>query len=189
MDLAQARADLQRDLLAGRARVFQSLSALCSMIDIYNLSTIEIYWLSSKIEEIFGVVETAAKIEELVDVTRLKFYLAKISLVLLKLLTLKVNSITCLEERIRKIQEDLTIQQQSLIKVESKLKSSLDLKKREVEQVKADLAEARFSKLQDLVKKNNYLKSLISSIISFNNFFIAHNVESKCHMMTSKVQK
>ena len=32
-----------RELLASRTRVFQSLSALCSMIDIYNLSTIEIY--------------------------------------------------------------------------------------------------------------------------------------------------
>jgi len=47
-----------RELLASKARVFQSLSALCSMIDIYNLNTIEIYWLSCKIEEIFGVVGT-----------------------------------------------------------------------------------------------------------------------------------
>ncbi|KAJ8448608.1 LOW QUALITY PROTEIN: hypothetical protein Cgig2_010495 [Carnegiea gigantea] len=61
-----------RDLLASRARIFQSLSALRSMIDIYKLSTIEICWLSSKVEEIFGVVEAAAKIEELVDVDRVK---------------------------------------------------------------------------------------------------------------------
>ncbi|KAJ8437672.1 hypothetical protein Cgig2_028610 [Carnegiea gigantea] len=61
-----------RDLLASRARVFQSLSALRSMIDIYKLSTIEICWLSSKIEDIFGIVETAAKIKELVDVKRVK---------------------------------------------------------------------------------------------------------------------
>jgi len=51
------------ELLARRARGFPSLSALRSMIDIYNLSTIEICRLSSKIEEIFGIVETAVKIE------------------------------------------------------------------------------------------------------------------------------
>ncbi|KAJ8425340.1 hypothetical protein Cgig2_030499 [Carnegiea gigantea] len=61
-----------KDLLASRARIFQSLSALCSMINIYKLSIIEICWLSSKVEEIFGVVEAAAKIEELVDVDRVK---------------------------------------------------------------------------------------------------------------------
>ena len=42
------------------------------MIDIYKISTIEICWLSSKVEEIFGIVEAAAKIEELVDVDRVK---------------------------------------------------------------------------------------------------------------------
>ncbi|KAJ8422972.1 hypothetical protein Cgig2_025564 [Carnegiea gigantea] len=61
-----------RDLLASIARVSQSLSALCSMIDICKLNTIEICWLSSKIEEIFGVVETTTKIKELVNVNRVK---------------------------------------------------------------------------------------------------------------------
>ena len=61
-----------RDLLASRARVFQSLNALRSMIYFCNLNTIEICQLSSKIEEIFGVVETAAKIEELVHVDWVK---------------------------------------------------------------------------------------------------------------------
>ena len=42
------------------------------MIDTYKLSTIEIYWFSSKIEAIFGLVDTAVKIEELVDVDRVK---------------------------------------------------------------------------------------------------------------------
>ncbi|KAJ8419872.1 hypothetical protein Cgig2_000265 [Carnegiea gigantea] len=60
------------DLLASRAGVSQSLSELHSMIDIYKLSTIEIYWLFSKIEEIFGVVETAVKIADIVDVDRVK---------------------------------------------------------------------------------------------------------------------
>jgi len=58
-----------RNLLASKARVSQ-LSVLRYMIDIYKLSIIEICWLSSKIEEIFYVVETVAKIEELVDVDR-----------------------------------------------------------------------------------------------------------------------
>ncbi|KAJ8430067.1 hypothetical protein Cgig2_028779 [Carnegiea gigantea] len=61
-----------RELIASRARVFQSLSALRSIIDIYNLNTIEICWLSSKIEEIFGVVKTVVKIEDLVDIDRVK---------------------------------------------------------------------------------------------------------------------
>jgi len=52
-----------RDLLAGILRVSQSLSILCSMINIYKLSAIEIFWLSSKIEEIFGIVEIAIKIK------------------------------------------------------------------------------------------------------------------------------
>ncbi|KAJ8427650.1 hypothetical protein Cgig2_010663 [Carnegiea gigantea] len=116
MDLVQVYADFQRrdigvkNLLACKARVSQSLSALRYIIDIYRLSIIEIYWVSSKIEEIFGVVETAAKIEELV----------------------KEQEILREDEQVRKMQEDFTIQQQNLIE-ESKLKSSLDLKKREAE--------------------------------------------------------
>jgi len=42
------------------------------MIDIYNLSTIVICWLSPKIEEIFGAVETVVKIKDLVDVDQVK---------------------------------------------------------------------------------------------------------------------
>jgi len=67
------------------------------------------------------------------------------------------------------MQEDLTIQQQGLIEAESKLKSSLYLKKRETKQVKADLVEAGFSKLQDVEKEKNHPNSLISSVIYFNN--------------------
>ncbi|KAJ8426979.1 hypothetical protein Cgig2_033927 [Carnegiea gigantea] len=59
------------------------------------------------------------------------------------------------EEQIHKMREDLTIQQKSLIEAESKLKSSLDLKKREAE--------------QDLEKGKDHLKILIGSVISFNN--------------------
>ena len=49
------------------------------------------------------------------------------------------------------------------------LKSSLDLRKQEAEQVKADLIEARFFKLQDLEKEKDRLKNLIGIVISFNN--------------------
>ena len=38
------------------------------MIDIYKLSTKEIYWLSSKIEEIFGVVKATVNNKKLVDI-------------------------------------------------------------------------------------------------------------------------
>ncbi|KAJ8432848.1 hypothetical protein Cgig2_024536 [Carnegiea gigantea] len=134
-----------RDLLASRQRVSQSLSALCSMIDICKLNTIEIFWLSSKIEEIFGVVETAAKIEELVDL-----YLTKISLVFLKLLTLKVSPITYLMKL-----QNFRLRSRSLIEVENKLKSSLDLKKKQAE--------------KDLEKEKDHLKILIGSVISFSN--------------------
>ncbi|KAJ8431910.1 hypothetical protein Cgig2_013658 [Carnegiea gigantea] len=62
--------DFAKDLLASRAWVSQSLSALYSMVDIYKLSTMEIYWLSFKIEEIFGIVETIVKIKGIVDIDR-----------------------------------------------------------------------------------------------------------------------
>ncbi|KAJ8427718.1 hypothetical protein Cgig2_022192 [Carnegiea gigantea] len=126
-----------RDLLASRARVSQSLSALRSMIDIYKLSIIEICWLSCKIKEIFGVVEIVAKIEELADVDQ---------------------EILREDERTGKLREDLIIQQQNLIEADGMLKFSLYLKKREVEQVNANLIEARYSKLQDLEKEKDCLK-------------------------------
>jgi len=73
------------------------------------------------------------------------------------------------EERISKMREALTFQQYNLIEAESKLKFSLDLKRKEAEQVKADLIGAGFSKLQDLEKAKDHLKDLIGSVISFNN--------------------
>jgi len=56
-----------------------------------------------------------------------------------------------------------------LIEAEGKLKSSLDLKRKEAKQVKADLIEVRFSKLLDLEKEKDHPNILISSVISFNN--------------------
>ncbi|KAJ8445785.1 hypothetical protein Cgig2_000965 [Carnegiea gigantea] len=119
-----------RELLASRVRVSQSLSALPSMIDIYKLSTIEICWLSSKIEEIFGIVEIAVKIEDLVDVDRVKIFKAS-------KLKVKEQEVLREEEQVRKMQENLTVQQQVLLEAEGKLKSSPDLKKKEAEYLKA----------------------------------------------------
>ncbi|KAJ8423940.1 hypothetical protein Cgig2_008567 [Carnegiea gigantea] len=105
--------------------------------------TIEICWLSSKIEEIFGVVDTAVKIEELVDVDRVK--------------ALSDQDLTCSSE-IAHIEDQLN----NLSSKASKLKAK-------EQEVKADLADAKFSKLQDLEKEKNHPKSLIGSVISFNN--------------------
>ena len=57
-----------KSLLANGSRVSQSLTSLCSLINVYKLSTIEICWLSSKIEAIFGITESIAHIEESVDI-------------------------------------------------------------------------------------------------------------------------
>ncbi|KAJ8422655.1 hypothetical protein Cgig2_029099 [Carnegiea gigantea] len=67
-------------------------------------------------------------------------------------LRLKEQKILKEEERICKIQEDLTVQQ-----------------RRKAKQVKVDLAGAGFSKLQDLEKEKDHPKNLIGSVISFNN--------------------
>ncbi|KAJ8430069.1 hypothetical protein Cgig2_028781 [Carnegiea gigantea] len=169
MDLAQANADLQRR--DTRAKFYVPPS----------------YYegLSSKIEEIFGVVEMAVKIEDLVDIDRVKALSdqnltcsSEITLIEDQLnnlsseaskLKVKEQEVLSEEKRIRKMREDLNIQQQILLEAEGKLKSSLDLQKKKAELVKADLAEEGFSKLQDLEKEKNHLKSLIGSVISFKN--------------------
>ncbi|KAJ8436511.1 hypothetical protein Cgig2_003209 [Carnegiea gigantea] len=149
------------------------------------LNTIEICWLSSKVEEIFGPVEAVAKMEESVDVDRVKALsdqdltcsseIVRIEDGLNSLsneaakLKVKEQEILREEERIRKMREDLTAQQQNLKEAERTLKSSLDLRKQEAEQVKADLIKAGFFKLQDLEKENDRLKNLIDIVISFNN--------------------
>ncbi|KAJ8438664.1 hypothetical protein Cgig2_031629 [Carnegiea gigantea] len=156
------RAFSKEYLLASRMRVSQSLSALCSMIDIY------------KLKEIFGVVETTIKIEDLVDVDRVKVLSDQdltcsseiahiedqVNNLSSKASKLKVKKQEVLreEERIRKIQEDLTVQHQILHKVEGKLKFSLDSKKKEAEQLKADLVEAGFSSYRIWGRKRTILR-------------------------------
>jgi len=66
-----------KSLLANISRVSQSLTALHSLIDVYKLSTIEICWLSSKIEAIFGIAESIAHIEESVDIDRVNILSAQ----------------------------------------------------------------------------------------------------------------
>ncbi|KAJ8420339.1 hypothetical protein Cgig2_023374 [Carnegiea gigantea] len=167
------------------SEVFQSLSALRSIIDIYNLSIIGICWLSSKIEEMFGVVETAGKIEKLADVDQAKvlsdqdltcsseitYFECQLNNLSSEASKLKLKALKSLREKeyICKIREDLTIQQQSVIEAESKLKSSLDSKKKKMEQVQADLVADGLSKLQDLEKQKEHLKNLVGFVISFSN--------------------
>ncbi|KAJ8424439.1 hypothetical protein Cgig2_003897 [Carnegiea gigantea] len=134
-----------RELLASRVRVFQSLSALRSMIDIYNVSTIEICRLSSKIEEIFGVAETAVKIEDLVDIDWVK--------------ALSDQDLTCSSE-ITHIEDQLN----NLCSEASKLKVKEQEIFREEERISSGS-----SKLHDLEKEKNHLKHLIGSVISFKN--------------------
>ncbi|KAJ8435556.1 LOW QUALITY PROTEIN: hypothetical protein Cgig2_015411 [Carnegiea gigantea] len=117
--------DSAKHLFASKARVSQSLNALCSIIIIYKLSTREIYWLSSKTVEIFGIVETVAHINDKGQHNNLPSEASK--------LILKEQKILKEKEWLHKMREDLTIQQQNLIEAESKLEPSLDLKKREVD--------------------------------------------------------
>ncbi|KAJ8435461.1 LOW QUALITY PROTEIN: hypothetical protein Cgig2_021094 [Carnegiea gigantea] len=138
MDLAQAHADLERRDTGAKFYVPPS------------------YYKG----EIFSVVEPAAKIEELVDIDQVKALpdqdltcSSEIAHIEASKLQVKEQEVLREEERICKIREDLTIQH--LIKAESKLKSSPDLKKREAE--------------QDLEKEKDHMKILIGSVISFNN--------------------
>ncbi|KAJ8433481.1 LOW QUALITY PROTEIN: hypothetical protein Cgig2_004419 [Carnegiea gigantea] len=160
--------DSSKDLPASREQVFQSLSALHSMIDIYKLSAIEICWLSSKMEEIFEIAESVTQIQKSVDIdwvntlsdqdltcsseiVHIKGQLDNLSNESSKL-RLKEQEILKEEKRISKMQKNLT---RSLIEAEGKLKSSLDLKKKKTE--------------QDVEKEKDHLKNLISSVIFFNN--------------------
>jgi len=59
--------DSTQALLANRGWFFQSLKFLHSLVDESHLSTIEISWLTSKVEEAFNTAEIVAKMEGLVD--------------------------------------------------------------------------------------------------------------------------
>jgi len=60
--------DFIQALLVNRMWVFRSLKILHSLVDESYLSTIEISWLTSKVEEAFNTVEIIAKMKGLVDI-------------------------------------------------------------------------------------------------------------------------
>ncbi|KAJ8438098.1 hypothetical protein Cgig2_015355 [Carnegiea gigantea] len=127
------------------------------------------------IEEIFGVVETVAKIEELVDVDWVKALSDQDLTCLSEIAQIEgqLNNMSSETSKLRVKEQEILREEERicniLIEEESKLKSFVYPKKREVEQVKANLIEAGFSKLQDLDKEKDRLKNLISFVISFNN--------------------
>ncbi|KAJ8438444.1 LOW QUALITY PROTEIN: hypothetical protein Cgig2_027124 [Carnegiea gigantea] len=149
INLAQALADLQRPDTGAKFYVspsyyeglaerefLNSMSALRSMIDIYKISTIEICF----IEDIFGVVETIAKIEELINVDRL--CLTRISLVLLKIT--RIEELEAKEKEIFKGGGEDSPNARGFDHLTAKF---------EEKESGIDLVEAGFSKLQDLEKE------------------------------------
>ncbi|KAJ8424394.1 hypothetical protein Cgig2_006316 [Carnegiea gigantea] len=74
------------------------------------------------------------------------------------------------EEQLHKIQEDLLNQKQKLITIEEELRASLYFKRKEKERLQVELAEAGFTKLQDLEKEKHQLNILVDSIVSFNKY-------------------
>ena len=73
------------------------------------------------------------------------------------------------EEHMCKMLEGLTTSNKIRLKQRAEV---LYFKKREVKQVKMELAEARFSQLQDFEKEKDHLKNPMGSIICFNNIQI-----------------
>jgi len=74
------------------------------------------------------------------------------------------------EERIRQMRKYFLNGKQKLAIAEGDLRVSLDLKKKEKEKLKKDLANAGFAKLHDLEKEKEQLENLIDSIVSFNKY-------------------
>ncbi|KAJ8442689.1 hypothetical protein Cgig2_001782 [Carnegiea gigantea] len=96
---------------------------LHSVVDNSQLSTVEISWLTSKVEEIFNAAEIIAKMEELVDIPQLHLlssqnsvYDSEIVHIESNLKELSNETLECElreqkilreEERLRKMREDL----------------------------------------------------------------------------------
>ncbi|KAJ8429287.1 LOW QUALITY PROTEIN: hypothetical protein Cgig2_016325 [Carnegiea gigantea] len=121
---------------------------LRSLIDIYKLSTIGMCWLSSKIEEIFGIIEESVDID-LVNA------LSDRDLTCSSKLNNLSNEASKLRVRDLEGRAAHPQNQHMLIEAEGKLKSTLDLKKKEAD--------------QDLEKEKDHLKNLIRSVISFKD--------------------
>ena len=74
------------------------------------------------------------------------------------------------EECIRQMRKDFLNAKQKLATTEGDLGVSLDLKKKEKEQLQKELTNAGFAKLHDLEKEKEQLESLIDSIVAFNKY-------------------
>jgi len=74
------------------------------------------------------------------------------------------------EECIRQIRKDFLNVKQKLATAESDLRVSLDLKKKEKEELQKELANAGFARLHDLEKEKEQLENLIDSIVSFKKY-------------------
>jgi len=83
--------DSTRALLANKKRVFRSLKILYSMVENSQLSTVEISWLTAKIEETFNSAEIVAKIEEMVDTERLNLLSSRDSTYSFEIAQLETN--------------------------------------------------------------------------------------------------
>jgi len=156
------------------------------MVENSQLSTAEISWLTAQIEETFNAAEIVAKIEEMVDTDRLNVlsskdstYSSEIAQLESKLKELSAEAlhlertekeILREEERIRQMRKDFLNAKQKLATIEGDLRVSLDLKKKEKEQLQKELANAGFAKLHELEKEKEQLESLIDSIVAFNKY-------------------
>ncbi|KAJ8422820.1 hypothetical protein Cgig2_027522 [Carnegiea gigantea] len=155
-------------------RVFRSLKILHSLVDGSHLSTVEISWLTSKVEEAFNAAKIVAKTEELVDIERLRLLSSQDSTYTSKIahmedhlkelfsetlqLELREKEILKKEERIYKMRKDLMDQKQKLVITKGEFRTSLDL------------VEAGVAKLQDLDKEKIQLNHLVNSIVSFHRY-------------------
>ncbi|KAJ8425079.1 hypothetical protein Cgig2_001644 [Carnegiea gigantea] len=122
---------------------------------------------SSVLPEIFGIVQTTAKIGELLDVDRVKVLSDQDFTCSSNIAHIKRQLNNLSSETLKLKDKEQEILREEEERIQSKLKSSLYSKKREVKKV--DLIEVGFSKLQDLQKEKDCLENLIGLVISFNN--------------------
>ena len=138
------------------------------------------------IRDRFNAAEIVAKIEEMVDIDRLNVLSSKDSTYSseiaqleskLKELSTEALKLECTKKEILREQEcihqmrkDLLNTKQKLVTAAGDLTVSLDLKKKEKEQLQKELANTGFAKLHDLEKEKDQLKNLIDSIVSFNKY-------------------
>jgi len=62
---------------------------------------------------------------------------------------------------------------QKLVTAEGKLRTSLNMKRKEKERLQVELVEAGIAKLHDLEKEKHQLNNLFDSIVSFNKCYVS----------------